>query len=117
MIKIVLILLSVFIEIATPAHVCKERNGLRTHPVPAQSMEKIIQTYESPGNEYFEKNLVRLRSIDSLSIEIVIRAIRSSVFIELKKQEKCQTEQSQQHLVWVKASFFEIKLISHVKPF
>jgi tRNA uridine 5-carbamoylmethylation protein Kti12 len=91
----------------TPAHLCKERNALRSHPVSDHSMAKIIESYEAPGNEYFEQNLIpvhidQVHQVDFVADEIA----RNSVCIKLRKQIKTQTEQSQKHLVWVELAIF-----------
>lgn len=84
----------------TPAHLCKERNALRSHPVSDHSMAKIIQIYEDPGNEYFEQNLILVHIDQVHPVEFVTDEIaRNSVCIGLRRQIKTQTEQSQKHLV------------------
>jgi len=83
----------------TPAHLCKERNALRSHPVSDHSMAKIIENYEDPGNEYFEQNLILVHIDQVHPVEFVKDEIaRNSVCIGLRRQIKTQTEQSQKHL-------------------
>ena len=70
-------------------------------------MAKIIESYEAPGNEYFEQNLIpvhidQVHQVDFVADEIA----RNSVCIRLRKQIKTQTEQSQKHLVWVELAIF-----------
>ena len=91
----------------TPAHLCKERNTLRSHPVSDHSMAKIIQSYEAPGNEYFEQNLIPVHIDQVHPVEFVADEIaRNSVCMKLKKQIKTQTEQSQKHLVGVELKIY-----------
>ena len=74
-------------------------------------MAKIIESYEAPGNEYFEQNLIpvhidQVHPVDFVADEMA----RNSVCIGLRRQIKTQTEQSQKHLVWVELAiyFFQV---------